>query len=349
MACPVEDQVGTSGKQPVWPDIARFVECSLCKVEFSNTDSVAIPDLLTRESHLTVLPLRPWASRVWQRMTSSPPGAASRTLRCSRSGPSARRDNKSQTPLHRRQVREGKRHNDNIALYKSLHASSSSGRSQSFRSTGSLARAVSGAAFRRRDLRNRIKSSTSPYVRGGSFLTCETKRTFKNYMSTEVVLCVFPDKDMLKALDSVRNLKVAVVIPWHMEEISEWIRAWNPIILGKEHGEAERLITNPVVEEAMAMLTRHINLSTGLINPSDRRSAIELLKILRDNGDLYDPASLRAWALRHGWTPEGAEDLESYAQAALQRRPVQGNKYAWRSGIIKILRQRASEKSEDDS
>jgi hypothetical protein len=168
-------------------------------------------------------------------------------------------------------------------------------------------------------------------------------------MSTEVVLCVFPDKDMLKALDSVRNLKVAVVIPWHMEEISEWIRAWNPIILGKEHGEAERLITNPVVEEAMAMLTRHINLSTGLINPSDRRSAIELLKILRDNGDLYDPASLRAWALRHGWTPEGAEDLESYAQAALQRRPVQGNKYAWRSGIIKILRQRASEKSEDDS
>ena len=46
MACPVEDQVGTSGKQPVWPDIARFVECSLCKVEFSNTDGVAIPDLL---------------------------------------------------------------------------------------------------------------------------------------------------------------------------------------------------------------------------------------------------------------------------------------------------------------
>ena len=89
-----------------------------------------------------------------------------------------------------------------------------------------------------------------------------------------------------------------------------------------------------------AMLTRHINLSTGLINLSDKRSAIELLKILRDNRELYDPASLRAWALRHGWTPEGAEDLEKYAQAVLDRKSVHGDKYAWRSDIIETLRQR---------
>lgn len=46
----IKNQVDTGRKEPVWPDIARFVECSLCKVEFSNTDGVAIPDLLTRES-----------------------------------------------------------------------------------------------------------------------------------------------------------------------------------------------------------------------------------------------------------------------------------------------------------
>lgn len=195
-----------------------------------------------------------------------------------------------------------------------------------------------------------LKKGERVLLTGGSFLSCETKRTFKGYMSAEVILCVFPDKDMLKTLDSIRSLKVAVVVPWHMEEIAEWVRAWNPVILGKDHGEAEELlIENPVVEEAMAMLTRRINLSTGLINPSDRRSTIELLKILRDNGELFDPASLRAWALRHGWPPHGAEDLESYAQAVLQRKPVQGNKHAWRSGIIETLRQRASEKSEDDS
>ena len=78
-----------------------------------------------------------------------------------------RRDDKSRPPLRRRKIREGERYNDDdIALHKSFHASSSSGRSQSFRSTGSFARAVSGTALRRRALRNRMKSSTSPYVRG---------------------------------------------------------------------------------------------------------------------------------------------------------------------------------------
>lgn len=179
---------------------------------------------------------------------------------------------------------------------------------------------------------------------GGSTLTCVTKRTFKNYLSTEVILCAFPDRDMLKAVDSVKNLKIAVIVPWYMEEIAEWIRAWNPIILGKEHGEAERLIENPIVEEAMVMLTRNINCSTGLAHPSDKSGAIELLRILRDNGELYDAASLRAWVLRHGWTPEGAEDLEKYARAVLDGKPVHGNKHAWSPNIISILRQRVSEK-----
>jgi len=183
----------------------------------------------------------------------------------------------------------------------------------------------------------------------GSTLTCETKRTFNNYLSTEVILCAFPDEDMLKAVDSVKSLKIAIIVPWHMEDIAEWARAWNPVIPGEERDEAERLIANPVVEEAMAMLTRHINLSTGLINPSDKGSAIELLKILRDNGELYDPASLRAWALRHNWTPEGAGGLEKYAQAVLDRKPVRGDKHAWRSDIIETLRRRASDKSKDAS
>lgn len=42
----IKNQVDTGRKEPVRPNIARFVECSLYKVEFSNTDGVAIPDLL---------------------------------------------------------------------------------------------------------------------------------------------------------------------------------------------------------------------------------------------------------------------------------------------------------------
>lgn len=189
-----------------------------------------------------------------------------------------------------------------------------------------------------------LKKGEKVSLPDGSALTCATKRTFKNYLSTELILCAFPDDDMLKTLDSVRNLRIAVVVPWRMEEVSEWTRAWNPVVLGKEHSEAEYLIENPVVEEAMVMLTHSINTSTGLTHPSDKSGAVELFRILRDNGELYDPTSLRAWALRHGWTPKGAEDLEGYARAVLAGKPVHSNKHVWKLDTMDTLRQRASEK-----
>jgi len=46
MAGAIKNQVDTGRKKPVWPDIARLMECSLCKVKFGNTNGVAIPDLL---------------------------------------------------------------------------------------------------------------------------------------------------------------------------------------------------------------------------------------------------------------------------------------------------------------
>ena len=49
MAGAIKNQVDTGRKKPVWPDIARFVECSLCKVKFGNTNGVAVPDLLAHE------------------------------------------------------------------------------------------------------------------------------------------------------------------------------------------------------------------------------------------------------------------------------------------------------------
>ena len=49
MAGPVENQVGTGREEPVWPDVARFSERSLCKVHVSDTDGVGVPDLLARD------------------------------------------------------------------------------------------------------------------------------------------------------------------------------------------------------------------------------------------------------------------------------------------------------------
>lgn len=46
---------GRGGERAILPDVARFAERSLREIHVGDTDRVAIPDLLARKSHLTVL------------------------------------------------------------------------------------------------------------------------------------------------------------------------------------------------------------------------------------------------------------------------------------------------------
>ena len=45
----IKNQVETGRKEPVWPDIDRLVQCSVCKVKFGNNNRVAITDRLARD------------------------------------------------------------------------------------------------------------------------------------------------------------------------------------------------------------------------------------------------------------------------------------------------------------
>jgi hypothetical protein len=80
---------------------------------------------------------------------------------------------------------------------------------------------------------------------------------------------------------------------------------------------------DPVVEKALEHLTsfvefdplrrvekRELSLSK---HPSDRAGAIHILKHLKHHRYPIEPAKIREWALAHGWTAEGAQELEGYA------------------------------------
>lgn len=177
-------------------------------------------------------------------------------------------------------------------------------------------------------------------------LKCETNRTFKPYLSNKTILCIYPNEKMLDAVDTVDDIEVAVVIPWlELEEVKRWLKTWNPIILGEDHIEpTDKLIDNPVVEEAMKLLTKRINLSTGLAHPRDKGATVDLLRKLRDKNEHFDPDSLKAWALRNNWTPKGAEDLRVYAQAIIDRKRIRGDNEAWKSNIVTELRKRVYSK-----
>lgn len=173
-------------------------------------------------------------------------------------------------------------------------------------------------------------------------LKCETIRTFKPYSHTDIILCVFPSEKMLDLVDSVDGLEIAIIVPWFKEDTDIWEKTWNPVVLGEKPSEPEDLIDNPVVEEAMKKLTTRVNLSTGLSHPRDKGAAVEILRILRNNGENFNPDALKAWALRNGWIPKGAEDLRIYAQAIIERKSIHGDSDAWNLNIIDILRKSAS-------
>jgi hypothetical protein len=172
-------------------------------------------------------------------------------------------------------------------------------------------------------------------------LKCETIRTFKSYSHTDIILCVFPSEKMLDLVDSMDGLEIAIIVPWFDEDADKWKKTWNPVVLGEIPSKPEYLIDNPVVEEAMKKLTKRVNLSTGLSHPRDKGAAVEILRILRNNGENFNPDALKAWALRNGWIPKGAEDLRIYAQAIIERKPIRGDSNAWNPNIINILRESA--------
>lgn len=176
---------------------------------------------------------------------------------------------------------------------------------------------------------------------GGWNLTLKTARTFRDSWTSDVILAVYPTKQMLDQIDTATNAAALIVVPWTMEEVTQWRRAWNPHVLGEPLTIPEQLIGSLLVEEALKMLTGRVNLRTGLSHPSDKDAAVQVFRILFENQEPYDPDSVRAWALRNGWDPEGANQLREVAQAVLDRRRIRQGPLQWRPDIIDVLRKSA--------
>ncbi len=177
---------------------------------------------------------------------------------------------------------------------------------------------------------------------GGGNLRLESQQTFQGSWTSGIVIGVYVTRKMLDQIDSARNAAAVIVVPWTMDDVTEWGRTWNPQVLGEAPAVSEALIESRVVEEALKMLTNSVNLSTGLSHPSDRAAAVGLFRLLYRNKELYDPDSIRAWALRNSWTPEGADQLRTVARAILDRRPLRGGRQPhWSPNIIEVLRERA--------
>jgi hypothetical protein len=157
------------------------------------------------------------------------------------------------------------------------------------------------------------------------------------------VLAVWVDDKQLDKLDGLRTPGLCA-IPWVRTDIDGWKTNWNPtdVRTGKPGG-SEDTVTNPVVVAALEALTGRVNLGTGLGHPSDRASAVQMFKALKNAREDVHPNQVRAWAVRHGWQADDARELGELAQKVKEGRAVRGSKQKmWRDDVVAIWREDAS-------
>lgn len=148
--------------------------------------------------------------------------------------------------------------------------------------------------------------------------TLNTQRLEISDLIEDIVLSLYPTPRMIDNLNNLNRAKAIVVVPWIDRHRDEWIKTWNPEIIGGVQENVGSLELDPRLERALVALTSMINLSTGLTHSSDRERAIQLLLILHRNRIQLNPDNMRIWVLQNGWNSDGANQLRDFAQGVLE-------------------------------
>lgn len=158
------------------------------------------------------------------------------------------------------------------------------------------------------------------------------------------ILAVYPPKKLIDALDDLTGVTDMMVVPWTMEEIEFWIKAWGAEEFGGTAPKAEKPPLDPVVVAALKTLTETVNLSTGITHPSDKMAALDTFRILVGHRVSYHPEAVRAWLVgQGGWSPRDADAVQEIAQGYLEGRRFRGHgREFWNDSIIDRWREEAA-------
>jgi hypothetical protein len=153
----------------------------------------------------------------------------------------------------------------------------------------------------------------------------------------------YPNSRFLDQLDSIANISVMLVVPWNFAEVEPWIRARSAIELGAPVTEQTGpTLQSRVVERALESLTAVVNLSTGITDPRDRASAVQIFEILRNGGEPFTPEAVKTWLVsKEGWKATHAQEVAEVAKKVLEGRRLKSGTHRWRPDILKIWRAEA--------
>lgn len=144
-------------------------------------------------------------------------------------------------------------------------------------------------------------------------MNLESVKTFSLHGTYGMVIGIYLSEKDHQVLDSIRRASAIVLLPWTEDEGKAWMATWSPTVLGASTWCVPTGGLPKEVEDALLVLTRGINLSTGLSHPSDKESAKRTLTAIRKAGHRPDADEIRRWAVRHDWAPREADDLAKLA------------------------------------
>ena len=151
-------------------------------------------------------------------------------------------------------------------------------------------------------------------VTDGVNLTLESDSTYRPRSGNQLLVGAHVSLKTMNKLDDSWSAQAVMYLPWTDNEGAEWQATWDPKIVGPSTLNIEPNSLPKPVEEALSELTNVINLGTGLSHPSDKKHAERTIDKLRSDGCSFDPAELRRWAQRNGWSSTAAAELEAVAR-----------------------------------
>lgn len=178
----------------------------------------------------------------------------------------------------------------------------------------------------------------------GTLLSFYGARSLPHSGDGSPVLGCYPSEKLLARLDSMKNLPSLIVLPWTLAEAQNWIDAHGPVDIFRLARPQKLTVANPVVIKALDTLGASINVSTGVTHPSDKRSAIEVFRLLQGGSETYTPGEVRAWFVQMGMRADHANAI-----AAIAADPT---RYRSRTGSVlrpDLLRRWQEEAASDQS
>ena len=127
-----------------------------------------------------------------------------------------------------------------------------------------------------------------------------------------VVAFYLDEKDLLK-LDDVR-MDCLICVPWTPDQGLAGARKWGANYLGSATPPSP-IDLAPAIISALEDLSHTVNLSTGLLHPSDKRDAQQTFARLRTAHLCWNPEEVEKWAARAGWSASGANELAIMARS----------------------------------